>query len=92
MLGFELPGGREAVNRFLRAAPGIPLAPSFGHTGTTVSHPVTASHRYETAEAKARQGITPGLVRLSVGCEPLARITAELERGLLADAGVTWCP
>jgi len=84
MLCFELPGGRVAVNRFLRAAPGIPLAPSFGHTGTTISHPVTASHRYESEEAKARQGITPGLIRLSVGCEPLERITAELEKGLRA--------
>ncbi len=84
MLCFELPGGRAAVNRFLRAAPGIPLAPSFGHTSTTCSHPVTASHRYESDEAKARQGITPGLVRLSVGCEPLDRITSELEHGLRA--------
>ena len=87
MLCLELPGGRPAVNRFMRAAPGIPFAPSLGHTGTTCSHPYTTSHRYETAEAKAGQGITPGLVRLSVGCEPLARITAELERGLLATTG-----
>jgi cystathionine beta-lyase/cystathionine gamma-synthase len=87
MLCFELPGGREAVNQFMRAAPGVPFAPSLGHTGTTCSHPDTTSHRYETAEAKARQGISPGLVRLSVGCEPLARITAELERGLVATAG-----
>lgn len=87
MLCFELPGGRAAVNRFMRAAPGIPFAPSLGHTGTTVSHPDTTSHRYETAEAKAGKGITPGLIRLSVGCEPLGKITSELERGLVASAG-----
>src|SRR5262249_32796333 len=39
MLCFELAGGRDAVNRFLRLAPGIPFSPSLGHTSTTVSHP-----------------------------------------------------
>ena len=43
MLCFELEGGREAVNRFLRGAAGIPFSPSLGHTTTTCSHPGTTS-------------------------------------------------
>ena len=69
MLCFDLAGGREAVNRFMRQAPGIPFSPSLGHTSTTSSHPATTSHRYVSPAEKARQGITDGLIRLSVGAE-----------------------
>ena len=88
MLCFELDGGREAVNRFLRRslpqppAPGIPFSPSLGHTGTTCSDPAGTSHRYVSPAERRRQGIGDGLVRLSVGLEPLAVIQAELARGL----------
>ena len=84
MLAFELAGGRDAVNRFLRAAPGIPFAPSLGHVTTTVSYPAGTSHRDIPEADRRRQGITPGLVRLSAGCEPPAGVTAELARGLAA--------
>ena len=82
MLCFELAGGREAVNRFMRRATGIPFSPSLGHVGTTLSHPDTTSHRYESPAEKRRQGITDGLVRLSVGVEPFERIRDEMARGL----------
>jgi cystathionine beta-lyase/cystathionine gamma-synthase len=82
MLCFELAGGREAVNRFLRQAPGIPFSPSLGHTGTTCSYPAGTSHRYVSPADRKRQGITDGLVRLSVGVEPLELIQAELAHGL----------
>jgi cystathionine beta-lyase/cystathionine gamma-synthase len=82
MLCFDLAGGREAVNRLMRGAPGIPFSPSLGHTTTTCSHPATTSHRYVSPAEKERQGITEGLVRLSVGVEELADIQRELTRGL----------
>ncbi len=84
MLCFELNGGRAAVNRFLRAAPGIPFSPSLGNTTTTLSHPATTSHRtpqVSPAERK-RQGITDGLIRLSVGVEEVETIQEEIEKGL----------
>jgi cystathionine beta-lyase/cystathionine gamma-synthase len=84
MLCFELAGGRASVNAFVRAAPGIPLSPSLGHVTTTLSYPWATSHRYDSPEAKTRQGITEGLVRLSVGVEPVERIRAEMARGLTA--------
>ena len=83
MLCFELEGGRDAVNRFLRLAPGIPFSPSLGHTTTTCSHPATTSHRYVSPAEKKRQGIGDGLIRLSVGVEELAQIQREIERGLV---------
>jgi cystathionine beta-lyase/cystathionine gamma-synthase len=82
MLCFELKGGREAVNRFLHRAPGIPFSPSLGNTTTTLSHPGATSHRYVSPAEKKRQGISDGLIRLSVGVEDLEQIKAELQKGL----------
>jgi cystathionine beta-lyase/cystathionine gamma-synthase len=82
MLCFDLTGGREAVNRFMRRATAIPFSPSLGHVGTTLSHPDTTSHRYESPAEKRRQGITDGLVRLSVGIEPFEQVRDEMAKGL----------
>jgi cystathionine beta-lyase/cystathionine gamma-synthase len=82
MISFELPGGREAVDRFIKTVPGIPFSPSLGHTQTTLSHPDTTSHRYETPEEKRKQEITEGLIRLSVGIEPVDRIAQSIRTGL----------
>ncbi len=82
MLCFELQGGRDAVNRFMRRATGIPFSPSLGNTTTTCSHPGTTSHRYVSPAEKRRQGISDGLIRLSVGVEELRHIQEELARGL----------
>lgn len=81
MLCFELDGGRVAVNRFMRATPDVPFSPSLGDTMTTCSHPASTSHRYVPAAEKASQGITDGLVRLSVGIEEPDRIRAAIGRG-----------
>jgi cystathionine beta-lyase/cystathionine gamma-synthase len=82
MLCFELDGGRDAVNRFMRQAPGIPFSPSLGHCSTTLSHPATTSHRYASPAELRRQGITDGLIRLSVGPEDVEAIRHEMKKGL----------
>jgi len=82
MLCFELHGGRPAVNRFLHRAPGIPFSPSLGHTTTTLSHPATTSHRYVSPAERKRQGISDGLIRLSVGIEELGPVKEEMLKGL----------
>jgi cystathionine beta-lyase/cystathionine gamma-synthase len=82
MLCFELAGGRDAVNRFLRLAQGIPFSPSLGNTTTTCSHPGATSHRYVSPAEKRRQGIGDGLIRLSVGVEEIEQIRRELAKGL----------
>jgi cystathionine beta-lyase/cystathionine gamma-synthase len=82
MLCFELKSGRAGVNRFLRHARGIPFSPSLGHVTTTLSHPATTSHRFVSPAEKRRQGITDGLIRLSVGVEDVAWTRKEIARGL----------
>ena len=82
MLCFELEGGRDAVNRFMRLATRIPFSPSLGHNTTTCSHPALTSHRYVSPAERKRQGITDGLIRLSVGVENLEHIENEMRRGL----------
>jgi cystathionine beta-lyase/cystathionine gamma-synthase len=82
MVCIELDGGREAVNRFLRRANGIPFSPSLGHTGTTVSYPAGTSHRFVSPAERKRQGIGDGLIRLSIGFEPIEQIQREVARGL----------
>jgi cystathionine beta-lyase/cystathionine gamma-synthase len=82
MVSFELQGGRAAVNRFMRQAPGIPFSPSLGSTMTTCSHPATTSHRYFSPAERRRQGISDGLIRLSVGIEDLGLIQEQMGEGL----------
>jgi cystathionine gamma-synthase len=82
MLCFDLAGGRDAVNRFIRRARGVPFSPSLGHFATTCSHPASTSHRYVSPAERQRQGITDGLVRLSVGVEDLEEIQREMAKGL----------
>src|SRR5262245_17445512 len=82
MLCFGLAGGRGAVNYFMPEAPGIPFSPSRGHCTTTLSHPATTSHRYASPSERRRQGITDGLIRLSVGPEDVEQIRHEMKKGL----------
>jgi len=83
MLCMEL-ADRAAVNRFMRAAPGIPFSPSLGHTRTTISHPASTSHRFDTPESRTQQTITDGLIRVSVGCESYEELRREMQTGLTA--------
>jgi cystathionine gamma-synthase len=85
MLGLDL-GSRGAAEAFLRACPGMRLAPSLGDVATTVSHPALSSHRGWSAELRAAFGIGEGLLRFSVGCEETADLLAELDAGLEAAA------
>ncbi|MGE3822471.1 MAG: PLP-dependent aspartate aminotransferase family protein [Isosphaeraceae bacterium] len=62
-------GGGEQADALIRALRHVPFAPSFGDTATTLSHPTTTSHRGQSPEERERRGITPGLVRLSIGLE-----------------------
>jgi cystathionine beta-lyase/cystathionine gamma-synthase len=82
MVTFELADGRDGVNRFLRKAKGIPFSPSLGDIRTTCSHPATTSHRYVSPAERRRQGISDGMIRLSVGIEDVRKIQTELAKGL----------
>lgn len=57
-------------------------ATSLGGVDTVVHHPASTSHRQFGAEQLAALGISPGLLRLSVGCEDADDIVADLEQAL----------
>ncbi|TRY25094.1 PLP-dependent transferase [Brevibacillus sp. LEMMJ03] len=81
MISFCL-ADEEKVYDFFRALDWIKLAPSLAGVETSVSHPVTTSHRALTEEQRREAGITQGLIRLSVGIEAVEDIIAELDRAL----------
>jgi cystathionine beta-lyase/cystathionine gamma-synthase len=82
VITFEIDGGRDAVNRFMRTCPTIPFCPSLGDVATTCSYPAGTSHRYLDAATRQRLGITDGMIRLSVGIEPMEQIQERLAPGL----------
>jgi len=79
-------GDRGRADAFIRGLRHIPFAPSLGDVSTTLSHPATTSHRGQSAEQWARQGIAPGLVRLSIGLEEVQDLWKDLEGALGGEA------
>lgn len=77
-----LPDDIEQVNRFMNALPDIPFAPSLAGVRTTLSHPWTTSHRGFSEEQRTACGITPGLVRISVGIEHPDDLTSEIRSAI----------
>jgi cystathionine beta-lyase/cystathionine gamma-synthase len=77
-------GSRDHADAFIRALEHIPYAPSLGDVSTTLSHPTTTSHRFQTPEQWAKAGITPGLIRLSVGLEDVEDLWRDLSTALSA--------
>jgi methionine-gamma-lyase len=85
MLAFELEGGRDAGERFMDALQLCGRATSLGGVDTVLHHPASTSHRQYTPEQLAATGVSPGLLRLSVGCEDADDIVADIAQAL-ADA------
>lgn len=83
MLSFELKGGLQAGIRLMERVRVATLAVSLGMVDTLIEHPASMTHGPVSREDRLSQGITDGLVRLSVGIENLPDILADLEQGLL---------
>ena len=83
MLSFELKGGMQAGIRLMERVRLATLAVSLGMVDTLIEHPASMTHGPVPREDRLNQGITDGLVRLSVGIEDLPDILADLEQGLL---------
>jgi methionine-gamma-lyase len=82
MMAFELAGGREAGERFMDALELCGRATSLGGVDTVLHHPASTSHRQYSPEQLAAAGVSPGLLRLSVGCEDADDIVADLDQAL----------
>jgi methionine-gamma-lyase len=84
IISFELRGGVEAGRRLMDAVKLITLAVSLGGVESLIEHPASMTHRGVPEAEQRRQGITAGLVRLSVGCEDVEDLQADLEQALAA--------
>jgi cystathionine beta-lyase/cystathionine gamma-synthase len=82
MLSVLLADDAEVVNRFMQRSQRFPFAPSLAGVDSSLSYPLGTSHRYLTSAQQAELGITAGLVRLSVGIEPVEELLADLEQAL----------
>jgi len=82
LLAFELAGGRAAAERVFDALELCSRASSLGGIDTVLLHPASTSHRQFTPEQLERAGISPGLLRVSVGCEDADDIVADFEQAL----------
>lgn len=82
VIAFEIEGGREAAFRFLDALKICTISNNLGDAKSIVTHPATTTHSRLSDEQRAALGISPGLVRLSVGLEDPRDLLADLAGAL----------
>ncbi len=84
IVSFEVQGGAEAGKAFVSALQLHSNVANIGDVRSLVIHPASTTHSQLTEEQLLAAGITPGLVRLSVGIENIEDILADLELGFTA--------
>jgi methionine-gamma-lyase len=82
MISFEVHGGEAEAFRFLNALTLVKLAVSLGGTESLAQHPQTMTHADVDPDHQATLGITPALIRLSVGIEDATDLAADLANAL----------
>lgn len=82
MMSFELHGGLEAGRKFMNSLKLCSLAPTLGDVDTLILHPATMSHINVAKSIREQNGITDGLIRVSVGIEAIEDLIQDMERGL----------
>jgi O-acetylhomoserine (thiol)-lyase len=84
VLSFEIKGGLEAGKKFIEALNIFSHVANIGDVRSLAIHPASTTHSQLTPEEQATAGVTPGLVRLSLGIENIGDIKADLERAFAA--------
>jgi O-succinylhomoserine (thiol)-lyase len=79
---FRLRGGEDAVKRLLARCRVFTLAESLGGVESLIGHPTTMTHASVPREVQLQMGITPDLIRISVGLEDVGDLIADLETAL----------
>lgn len=82
MVSFEIDGGEDECFRFLNAMEVVRLATSLGGTESLASHPWTMSPPTVPDAEKHEIGVTPGMIRLSVGVEDVSDLINDLDQAL----------
>jgi O-acetylhomoserine (thiol)-lyase len=84
LLAFGVKGGAEAGVKFIEAAQFMSHLVNIGDTRTLVSHPASTTHRQLSPEQQRAAGVTPEMVRLSVGLEHVDDILWDIDQALAA--------
>ena len=84
VIAFELKGGQEAAFAFLNALEIVLISNNLGDSKSIVTHPATTTHQRLPADQKELLGITPGLIRFSVGIEDTDDLLADIRQALAA--------
>ncbi|MEM8785936.1 MAG: O-succinylhomoserine sulfhydrylase [Pseudomonadota bacterium] len=84
LVAFEIDGGKQHAFALCNALALIDISNNLGDAKSLVTHPATTTHMRLTEEARAELGISPGLVRLSVGLEDADDLIDDLDRALRA--------
>jgi O-succinylhomoserine sulfhydrylase len=79
---FEVKGGLESGRRFLNALQMISMTNNLGDSRSIASHPASTTHSKLSEKERQAVGITPGLVRVSVGLENVEDIIWDVEQAL----------
>jgi O-succinylhomoserine sulfhydrylase len=82
LLSFELKGGVAKGKQFLDALQMISLSANLGDVRTIATHPASTTHSKLTEEERLNVGISPGMVRISVGLEHIDDIWLDIEQAL----------
>jgi O-succinylhomoserine sulfhydrylase len=82
LVTFEIKGGKEAAFKFMNALQIIKISNNLGDAKSIATHPATTTHSRLSPEDKAIQGITLGLIRLSVGLEDVDDLINDLKMAL----------
>ena len=84
VLSFELKGGVEAGREFVNSLTLFSHLANIGDVRSLVIHPASTTHSQLSPEQQLSAGVTPGLVRLSVGIENIDDLKADLDSALSA--------
>jgi O-acetylhomoserine (thiol)-lyase len=84
ILNFELKGGIEAGRKFVESVQLFTHLANLGDLRSLIIHPASTTHSQLSGEEQLATGVTPGLLRLSIGLETVADLIADLEIGFAA--------
>jgi O-acetylhomoserine (thiol)-lyase len=87
LIVFGIKGGAEAGKRFINSVKLFSLLANIGDAKSLVIHPASTTHQQLSPEEQKATGVSPELVRLSVGIEDLRDILADLDQALKASRG-----
>jgi O-acetylhomoserine (thiol)-lyase len=87
LLTFGVKGGYEAGKKLIDSLELFSLVANIGDAKSLVIHPASTTHQQLSAAEQADTGVTPGMVRLSVGIEDIRDILADLDQAIAAANG-----